>query len=327
MYKRLIAIAAIIVVAAISTYAISPLFIETTIDEAIPTNAIIKSEETSKETIPIKQDETMMSDEEKERMMMNERMMEEENEKRMMEEEKEKRMMMDERMMEEEKEKRMMMDERMMDEEKEKRMMMDERMMDEEKEKRMMMDERMMDEEKEKRMMMDERMMDEEKEKRMMMDERMVDEENEKRMMMDERMMDEEKEKRMMMDERMMEEEKEKMANKIPETIPMTYAGTIIGAGEVLHDASGNVRTIPLEDGSEILRLENFSSVNGPDLHVYLSTDKSATDFVNLGKLKANNGNQNYDIPENTDLDKYDTVLVWCKIGNALFGSAELSTQ
>ena len=59
-------------------------------------------------------------------------------------------------------------------------------------------------------------------------------------------------------------------------------------------------------------------------MYVYLSTDKSAVDFVNLGRLKANNGNQNYDIPPGTDLSKYDTALIWCKAFSVLFGSAEL---
>jgi hypothetical protein len=60
---------------------------------------------------------------------------------------------------------------------------------------------------------------------------------------------------------------------------------------------------------------------------VYLSTDRQASDFLDLGRLKANNGNQNYDIPEGTDLSKYDTVLVWCKQFSVLFGSAELTSS
>ena len=62
-------------------------------------------------------------------------------------------------------------------------------------------------------------------------------------------------------------------------------------------------------------------------MYVYLSTDKNAVDFVNLGRLKANNGNQNYDIPPGTDLSKYDTALIWCKAFSVLFGSAELKVQ
>jgi hypothetical protein len=63
---------------------------------------------------------------------------------------------------------------------------------------------------------------------------------------------------------------------------------------------------------------------NGPDLHVYLATDKGASDFVNLEGLKANIGNQNYAIPAGTDLTKYDTVLIWCRAFSILFGGTEL---
>ncbi len=66
----------------------------------------------------------------------------------------------------------------------------------------------------------------------------------------------------------------------------------------------------PIEGGGDILRLEDLIVTNGPDLYVYLSTDKSASDFVNLGRLKANIGNQNYPIPAGTDMTKYDTVLI-----------------
>ena len=69
-----------------------------------------------------------------------------------------------------------------------------------------------------------------------------------------------------------------------------------------------------------ILRLENFKSTNGPNVHLYLSTDKAASNFIDLGRLKANNGNQNYNILDGTDLSKYTMVLIWCKI-SLLFGS------
>ena len=62
-------------------------------------------------------------------------------------------------------------------------------------------------------------------------------------------------------------------------------------------------------------------------MYVYLSTDENASDFVNLGTLKASSGNQNYEIPNDMDLDKYNKVLIWCKAFGVLFGSAELSTQ
>jgi hypothetical protein len=101
--------------------------------------------------------------------------------------------------------------------------------------------------------------------------------------------------------------------------------GSFVGVGDGIHNAEGIAKVIPLEGGSYILRLENLHVTNGPDLYVYLATDKTASDFVSLGKLKANNGNQNYDIPSETDLTRYDTVLIWCRPFSVLFGSAELA--
>ena len=100
--------------------------------------------------------------------------------------------------------------------------------------------------------------------------------------------------------------------------------GSFIGAGDGFHNAEGLARVISLADGSTILRLENFKSTNGPNVHLYLATDKTATNFIDLGRLKANNGNQNYDIPHGTDLAKYNMVLIWCKDFSVLFGSAQL---
>jgi Electron transfer DM13 len=102
--------------------------------------------------------------------------------------------------------------------------------------------------------------------------------------------------------------------------------GSFIGAGDGFHNAEGLAKVIPLGDGNSVVRLESFKSTNGPNVHLYLSTDKTASNFIDLGRLKANNGNQNYNIPHGTDLSKYNMVLIWCKDFFVLFGSAELKT-
>ena len=111
------------------------------------------------------------------------------------------------------------------------------------------------------------------------------------------------------------------------ETNDSLLTGSFIGVGDGIHDAQGIAKVIPVESGGNVLRLEDLVVTNGPDLYVYLSTDKSASDFVNLGRLKANIGNQNYPIPAGTDMTKYDTVLIWCKAFSVLFGSADLTSH
>jgi len=111
------------------------------------------------------------------------------------------------------------------------------------------------------------------------------------------------------------------------EAVLKTYEGRFVGVGDGIHDAQGIAKVLPLEDGDRILRLEDFRSTNGPDLYVYLATDKGASDFVSLGNLKANQGNQNYEIPADVDLEEYSQVLIWCKPFHVLFGNAELTAQ
>ena len=89
--------------------------------------------------------------------------------------------------------------------------------------------------------------------------------------------------------------------------------GTFIGAGDGFHNTEGLAKVIPLGQGSIVIRLENFNSTNGPNVHLYMSTDKAASNFIDFGRLKANNGNQNYNIPDETDLSKYNMDLIWCK--------------
>lgn len=90
------------------------------------------------------------------------------------------------------------------------------------------------------------------------------------------------------------------------------------------HPASGTVRIIKTED-RDIIRYENFKTINGPDIYVYLAKDLKAKDFVSLGRVKATEGNINYDIPENIQVKDYKYVLVWCKTFGVLFNWAEIN--
>ena len=128
------------------------------------------------------------------------------------------------------------------------------------------------------------------------------------------------------MDQTLAQQQQPQNITALTNTIPnILGTGSFVGAGDGIHNAEGMVKVIPLQDGNNILRLENLRVTNGPDLYVYLATNKSASDFVSLGKLKANNGNQNYNIPSEIDLTKYDAVLIWCRPFSVLFGSAELA--
>jgi len=112
----------------------------------------------------------------------------------------------------------------------------------------------------------------------------------------------------------------EKSSVNVPTTLLL---GNFIGVGDGVHDVQGLTKIIEV-NGKNYLRFEDFAAANGPDLQVYLATDDKASEFVTLGPLKANNGNQNYEIPQDVDLEKYNKVLIWCKMFSVLFGSADL---
>ncbi len=114
-------------------------------------------------------------------------------------------------------------------------------------------------------------------------------------------------------------EEKAPVTQETVSTVSAPVTGT---SG---HPASGTVRLVHGEDASYI-RYENFKTINGPDLYVYLATDLEAKDFVNLGTLKATEGNVNYEIPAGIDVKKYRYALVWCKQFGVLFNYADISS-
>lgn len=98
------------------------------------------------------------------------------------------------------------------------------------------------------------------------------------------------------------------------------------------HPTSGDVTVLSGDTGRRVLRFENFKTDNGPDLDVYLSAaapDAPASefddDFINLGDLKGNVGNQNYEIPLEVDLENYSTVVIWCVRFGVAFGVADLA--
>ena len=100
------------------------------------------------------------------------------------------------------------------------------------------------------------------------------------------------------------------------------------------HQTTGRATIYKSADGKEYLRLTDFSTSNGPDVHVLLarSGDKNLTqeivtrtfDTVELGPLKGNQGDQNYDLPASADLGQYNAVVVYCERFHAIFGVARL---
>lgn len=97
----------------------------------------------------------------------------------------------------------------------------------------------------------------------------------------------------------------------------------------VRHAVSGQAMAIELMQGERVLTLTSFEVDNGPDLRVYLvagpaATEGDVSDFVDLGGLKGNRGNQQYEIPADVDVDRYSTAVIWCRAFSVLFARAPL---
>src|SRR5215470_5976613 len=129
---------------------------------------------------------------------------------------------------------------------------------------------------------------------------------------------------------------------KVNESMPTTNANssseTVLASGKfhrVAHDSSGEASIYELADGKRILRFTNFATSNGPDVHVYLVAANDATDsdtvkksgFREIGSLKGNIGDQNYEVPADIDLAKYRAVTIWCQRFGVNFGTAPLSAE
>jgi Electron transfer DM13 len=129
----------------------------------------------------------------------------------------------------------------------------------------------------------------------------------------------------------------------VSESFPVTSAAAIpnstaprpLAVGEFkgyAHETHGTAAIFEVE-GNRVLRLTNFMTSNGPDVHVYLVAAPDAKDdatvksagHIDLGSMKGNIGDQNYDIPSNVDLTKYQAVTIWCARFNVNFATAPLT--
>lgn len=118
----------------------------------------------------------------------------------------------------------------------------------------------------------------------------------------------------------------------VPPPAPAAPEPTPFVDGE--HATSGTAAIVTAADGRRYVRLENFSTSDGPDVHVILSDRTSGQPdwgvyddgrWVELGDLKATDGNQNYEIPADVDLAGLQSVVIWCDRFDVAFGTAPLA--
>jgi cbb3-type cytochrome oxidase subunit 3 len=108
-----------------------------------------------------------------------------------------------------------------------------------------------------------------------------------------------------------------------------TYTGTFKAA---IHETSGRASVYRNSNGSLSLKLTNFHTSNGPDVHVVLAKSSdpalakrspgAALDSLEVAPLRGNEGDQEYTLPSNVDLAQYNTVTIYCERFHAVFGSA-----
>jgi hypothetical protein len=116
-------------------------------------------------------------------------------------------------------------------------------------------------------------------------------------------------------------------------------ANTLLAAGRFItheHETTGGVQLIRRADGKVQLVLRDLATSDGPDLRVWL-TDQPVREgragwkvfddgeWVEVGRLKGNRGDQVYDVPAAVDLGGLRSVSIWCKRFSVSFGAAALT--
>lgn len=118
-----------------------------------------------------------------------------------------------------------------------------------------------------------------------------------------------------------MEDTDESTEEPVTNEIVTTFDGDFSSLNN--YSVTGDAFVLSNGTDQRFLRFENFESSNGPDLKVYLRAANG--DFVSLGDLSGNIGDQNYEIPADVDLTEFSRVEIWCERFSRGFGAAELA--
>ncbi len=121
---------------------------------------------------------------------------------------------------------------------------------------------------------------------------------------------------------------------RVQEAAPDAASSRSVAKGtfvSLAHETSGTAQLIET-NGKTILRLADFATSNGPDVHVYLLKGRDSTqvkpgEFIDLGVIKGTQGSQNYELPSGTDAAEYGAVAIWCKRFSLNFGGADLKSS
>ncbi|WP_291038389.1 DM13 domain-containing protein [Herbiconiux sp.] len=118
-----------------------------------------------------------------------------------------------------------------------------------------------------------------------------------------------------------------------PDQVPIILASSSFISHE--HATTGTATVVGNPDGTRVLAFESLDTTTGPDVHVWLSAADAVegfdgwflaggADYVDLGVIKGNQGDQVYDIPADVDLSLYRSVSLWCVQFGVSFGAAPL---
>ena len=105
-------------------------------------------------------------------------------------------------------------------------------------------------------------------------------------------------------------------------------SGILMGT-DAFHTGSGDVLLVSDPDGNLILRFQEYSVRNGPDLFVYLTPDPEGDvhvdGAVNLGAIRATSGFVNYEVPADVDPASFRAAVIYCRAFSVTFAVAELT--
>lgn len=115
-----------------------------------------------------------------------------------------------------------------------------------------------------------------------------------------------------------------------PASKPVVATGSFIHAdpSDPIHYGRGSLTLY-----QDLLHLEgDFEVGPGPKFHVYLvpndevraASDVTSTMFVDLGRLKAFKGSQNFAVPAGLTLRQFGSVVIWCEQFGVLISPARL---